>query len=1663
MKNKRFLNRKGFTLAEMLLVVAILTVLTAVAAPNVAKYAKGIKLRELDDSARAIYMAAQHDFKDKIAIGKELTPKDTINDVPDRYTGDSSEENISKIDYTIYHGSPEANGLVTVGAIEPELAANSYVIEFNAETGDIYGVFYSIKPDEFDDYETDYDTGKYAAAVNKTSDRVDTLGYYGLENVAVKPAPKPGDVPTPKVSIINKEKLSLTVENPLGGGNAYVEVKVNGVDIVPRSGGYYMSPGGSAEIVLDSLDTSSTALPLELTGKVFEKPFADWATGITPGSELNIEVSFYDLDGLAHDKTKRVTANSLFADGSTPETAHVRYGRHLQNLDKCDTLTQAVIKNTIDFDKSDTADYESWKDTYSGRHFTPLTKSVPEITAASGSEIRNIYIEGEENAGLFESFSGQATNLVFRNPTSIATADGGCAGIVSVISMYSSYENITIINPIVQSKKDDDGFYGMSGGIASQFYIGDTVKNCSVYVETDDTVSSWDDPKSDPFSKYTIKGDNYAGGIAGSAFDISIISGTFSSVKISGAFAGGLFGQIGAYVNKECTVENCFVGGHTYEGKFKGQTSSGIAFDLTDNISGESAGGLFGTTSGNVKIIGKVFSTCSVRSSVDEVDVLLNKGVNSTGGNIEVKKEGTDTELYSLGTAYQSDGTESKESKVKDEFGIKSASDFASSGYNYTARRYDMKVSSVFKYPVPSGMVMHGDWQSGEPVTGFFYWENEDGAYKIRALYYDPQNPNPDGSPKEGGSLGNTKNIAVSESGYGIFCIDGDVDGAEYFAHDGTAFSATPIDNFSTVMDEVSDADKNEKIVNALKEALEEKDDKLKITDSNFKSAVYMTDEGAADSIGSVKAELNGKSFTFAPYFYGLEGGESGFGNEAKPFEVRTAQHLNNVRYFLTGKYFKQTHDLLPGAIEPIGNSAKPFKGSYDGAGKEIINMKIKVSDPNEPAGMFGTTDGATLENIAIRATDENTNFVETSTATPTATALSALVGSPISGIPNEALAAVDGEGFKADVVVGRKDDTYQNAYILLEGQEAKDFLTAYIECQKKGGYQIRLNPTPKVEQDCYIFIMPLGKETPCIELFESRYFSLDSDIVQALEANPAYLEDCYIVIQSPSGLYYEGTPVTVTIGNSYQEHWHTFDDTWTFDDNKHWHECTDSNCEAVQAGSTSEHHFDGEGKCKECGYTKKHEHIWKDAGQKHRCDGCGAEEDHIFSSSQYFNGSQHTSTCEICGKTEYRNHGGKTVKNNVTSHWTECDDCHYKMSYERHSFEEVDGRQVCKDCGYAKPIPAALANNVLGGIVGEAKSTADQTVIKDCSVTGYTLDPDSALVSLLPGGGPTLKFEDYHFSHFYEMIQEFGSSQNFSIVEINTTTPESIAGGYSCEMERLITSAYNAIAAGHPEYEYRFRIQMENGDYTQGSIGNLYFYSPGAQRCAINMVKSEDVGFTVESHDDSRKETIDGKDVTYRVRTALDLIYALEISWPNQGYNYSDFKDFGLYIEGETSYVQGQGSINTGANDQQPSTSNSVIGGIAAKIVAGTSITGCKVMEIKLGDAATAGGIAGMATNCASAVINDNKALVNGFSGSVNKNTNLAGILATKDGPLTLQNNKAAFRNLDTSWQYVFAVAPDADSTNKYVGDAGFANGLHTGANVEKATAISLEEFNNS
>ena len=66
--NKRA--RSGFTLTEMITVVAIMVVLFAIAVPSITSIRRTMKMMELDSGAKTIYVAAQNRLSELRASGE---------------------------------------------------------------------------------------------------------------------------------------------------------------------------------------------------------------------------------------------------------------------------------------------------------------------------------------------------------------------------------------------------------------------------------------------------------------------------------------------------------------------------------------------------------------------------------------------------------------------------------------------------------------------------------------------------------------------------------------------------------------------------------------------------------------------------------------------------------------------------------------------------------------------------------------------------------------------------------------------------------------------------------------------------------------------------------------------------------------------------------------------------------------------------------------------------------------------------------------------------------------------------------------------------------------------------------------------------------------------------------------------------------------------------------------------------------------------------------------------------------------------------------------------------------------------------------------------------------------------------------------------------------
>ncbi|MCI8361971.1 MAG: hypothetical protein HFJ41_02285, partial [Clostridia bacterium] len=102
-----------------------------------------------------------------------------------------------------------------------------------------------------------------------------------------------------------------------------------------------------------------------------------------------------------------------------------------------------------------------------------------------------------------------------------------------------------------------------------------------------------------------------------------------------------------------------------------------------------------------------------------------------------------------------------------------------------------------------------------------------------------------------------------------------------------------------------------------------------------------------------------------------------GEGTEENPYLIKTADHLREINNLLSSYYqLANDIDMTDIAFEPIGTISAPFKGTFDGNGHKINNLKIESN--NQYVGMFGYIDRATIKNLGI----ENINVNATNSLT---------------------------------------------------------------------------------------------------------------------------------------------------------------------------------------------------------------------------------------------------------------------------------------------------------------------------------------------------------------------------------------------------------------------------------------------------------------------------------------------------------------------------------------------------------------------------------------------------------------------------------------------------------------------------------------------------------
>ncbi len=173
--------KKGFTLVEIIVVITILAIITAIAVPSIVQYYKYSEDRYRNNVARTLYVAATNSLTQKYIAG-------LLNELP--YDGKVNLEKLitdDEINYKtgniVYVTSKENVSRILDGYImDTSVLNNAILIEYNIVTGKVLSVLYSDKVDAFG-----YGDGNFTDVSDRTKAAREEkkIGFYGARTTGI--------------------------------------------------------------------------------------------------------------------------------------------------------------------------------------------------------------------------------------------------------------------------------------------------------------------------------------------------------------------------------------------------------------------------------------------------------------------------------------------------------------------------------------------------------------------------------------------------------------------------------------------------------------------------------------------------------------------------------------------------------------------------------------------------------------------------------------------------------------------------------------------------------------------------------------------------------------------------------------------------------------------------------------------------------------------------------------------------------------------------------------------------------------------------------------------------------------------------------------------------------------------------------------------------------------------------------------------------------------------------------------------------------------------------------------------------------------------------------------------------------------------------------------
>ncbi len=613
MKGRR---SRGFTLAEMLIAVAIVLVLMGVAFIAVQNYQRSLRQLEYDGIAKEIFVAAQNHLT--LADGQGLVDRRWDDD--SAIIGDdddiTSNEGIYYFVVQKEHSPNDANVLNLMlpqfSIDETVRSGGSYLVRYRKSTATVLDVFYSPRKSAEPRFGHDYDGTEFnLIKENKNTKQArrnynntgEILGYYGGQDMDIELV----DLKKPVLEVINEEKLKVLVGYPHDDlTNVYLQLRIKGetskkevsidlikngesqIETVNNNFAYFDAndpneDGKSFEIILDDISVS-------------KGHFFDRFSQFTPGEQLIITAEVYSNSALGSPIEAEEQTNSLFASVEDDGTYNVAFIRHLENLDgKISRFNEN--KNQVNANQIDSL---SWN--------TFLTQNKPKedskakvFLQQSGSTNEGCYYPVSPDYVLY--YDGEYNKENLRVSDVVINYDGD-AGMFGILPNGCSVSNLELLDFSVNGT-------GSAGALAG------TVKSSTI-----SNVLAHHTVKADAYKTPTISCTGNAGGLIGSAENCEVTKCAAALVVSGSGDAGGL---IGVASGSESKVTACYSGGHTVSGTPSGAKAKydgthiatyPVRYDSTDyNVTSTSnkAGGLIGSA-GSTEI-SNCYSTCSAKGT----------------------------------------------------------------------------------------------------------------------------------------------------------------------------------------------------------------------------------------------------------------------------------------------------------------------------------------------------------------------------------------------------------------------------------------------------------------------------------------------------------------------------------------------------------------------------------------------------------------------------------------------------------------------------------------------------------------------------------------------------------------------------------------------------------------------------------------------------------------------------------------------------------------------------------------------------------------------------------------------------------------------------------------------------------------------------------------